>query len=125
MSHFIYCTIGPVNCTLGLLWILHQEHSYAYLCIAGKLPISPFGMFLGMELPTHALSPGVLKFYLVHSLFFYCFIIHMGIQGLGPFSPLPPPPPLPPTPPPLSPPTPSIPSRNYFALISNFVEERV
>jgi hypothetical protein len=26
---------------------------------------------------------------------------------------------------PLPPPTPSIPSRNYFALISNFVEERV
>jgi hypothetical protein len=25
----------------------------------------------------------------------------------------------------LSPPTPSIPGRNYFALISNFVEERV
>jgi hypothetical protein len=28
-------------------------------------------------------------------------------------------------PPPPSSPTPSIPSRNYFALISNFVEERV
>jgi hypothetical protein len=50
-------------------------------------------------------------------LFFYCFIIHMCIQGLGHFSPLTPPPPLPHTP--------SIPSRNYFALISNFVEERV
>jgi hypothetical protein len=57
--------------------------------------------------------------------FFYCFIIHMCIQGLGHFSRLPLPPSLPPTPPPPSPPTPSIPSRNYFALISNFVEERL
>jgi hypothetical protein len=46
----------------------------------------------------------------------------MCTQGLGHFSPLPPPPPLPPTPPTPSLP-PSIPSRNYFALISNFVEE--
>jgi hypothetical protein len=53
------------------------------------------------------------------------FFIHMCIQGLGQVSPLPPAPPWPPTPPPLSPPIPSIPSRNYFALISNFVEERV
>jgi hypothetical protein len=58
-------------------------------------------------------------------IFFYYFIIHMCIQGLGHFSLLPPPPPLPPTPPPPSPPTPSIPGRNYFALISNFVEERI
>jgi hypothetical protein len=56
--------------------------------------------------------------------FHFSFIIHMCIQGLGHFSPLPPPPPLPPTPPPPSNP-PSIPSRNYFALISNFVVERV
>jgi hypothetical protein len=55
---------------------------------------------------------------------FFSFI-HMCIQGLGHFSPLPPPPPLPPTPPPPSAPTPSIPSRNYFALISNFVVERI
>jgi hypothetical protein len=57
------------------------------------------------------------------SLFF--FIIHMCIQGLGHFSPLPPPPPLPLTLPPPSPPTPTILSRNYFALIANFVVERV
>jgi hypothetical protein len=57
-------------------------------------------------------------------IFLFSFIIHMCIQGLVHFSPLPPPPPLPPTPPPPSPP-PSIPSRNYFALISNFVVERV
>jgi hypothetical protein len=36
--------------------------------------------------------------------FYYCFIIHMCIQGLGHFSPLPPPPPFPPTLPPPSPP---------------------
>jgi hypothetical protein len=46
------------------------------------------------------------------------------MQCLGHFSPLPPPPPLPPTPPPPSSPS-SLPSRNYFALISNFVEERI
>jgi hypothetical protein len=57
--------------------------------------------------------------------FSFSFIIHMCIQGLVHFSPLPPPPPLPPTPPPPSPPTPSRPSKNYFALISNFVVERV
>jgi hypothetical protein len=57
--------------------------------------------------------------------FFYCFIIHMCIQGLGHFSPLPPPPPLPATLPLPLPLTPSIPSRNYFALISNIVEERI
>jgi hypothetical protein len=33
-------------------------------------------------------------------IIFYCFIIHLCIQGLGHFSPMPPPPPLPPTPPP-------------------------
>jgi hypothetical protein len=40
------------------------------------------------------------------SLFFYCFTIHMCIQGLGHFFPLTPPPPLPPTLPPPSPPHP-------------------
>jgi hypothetical protein len=38
------------------------------------------------------------------SFFFFSFIIHMCIQGLGHFSPLPPPPPLPPIPPSPSPP---------------------
>jgi hypothetical protein len=57
--------------------------------------------------------------------FFYCFIIHMCMQCLGHFSPLHPPPPLDPLHPLSLPPTPSIPGRNYFALISNFVEERV
>jgi hypothetical protein len=60
--------------------------------------------------------------------FIYLFIfsfIHMCIQCLGHFSPLLPlPPPLPTLPLPF-PPTPSLPSRNYSALISNFVEERV
>jgi hypothetical protein len=37
-------------------------------------------------------------------IFYYCFIIHMCIQGLGHFSPLPTRPPLPPTLPPFSPP---------------------
>jgi hypothetical protein len=45
------------------------------------------------------------------------FLIHMCIQCLGHFSSSPHPLPLPPTP--------SLPGRNYFALISNFVEERV
>jgi hypothetical protein len=54
-------------------------------------------------------------------LFYYSYV-H---TRLGSFLPPAPTPPLPPTPPPPSPPTPSIPGRNYFALISNFVEERV
>jgi hypothetical protein len=52
-------------------------------------------------------------------------IIYMCIQGLDHFSPLPPPPPLPPTLPPPSPPHPLDIQQNYFAFISNFVEERV
>jgi hypothetical protein len=59
------------------------------------------------------------------SLFFFSFIIHMCIQGLGLSPPCPHPLPyhlLHPLP---LPPNPSIPSRNYFALISNFVVERV
>jgi hypothetical protein len=51
-------------------------------------------------------------------LFFIFYFIHMYIQCLGNFSPLPPTPSL-------SPPTAYLPGRNYFALISNFVEERV
>jgi hypothetical protein len=67
----------------------------------------------------------VFLFYLYNIyILFFSFIIHMCIKGLVHFSPLPPPPPLPPTLPPPSPPS-SIPSRNYFALISNFVVERV
>uniref|UniRef100_A0A8C0X1L7 FAM21/CAPZIP domain-containing protein n=1 Tax=Castor canadensis TaxID=51338 RepID=A0A8C0X1L7_CASCN len=58
---------------------------------------------------------------LFFSFFFYYSYVH---TRLGSFLPLPPPPPLPPTPPPPAPP-PSIPSRNYSALISNFVVERV
>jgi hypothetical protein len=46
------------------------------------------------------------KFRFGKCYFFYYFIIHMCIQGLGHFSPLPPPPPLPPTLPPPSPPHP-------------------
>jgi hypothetical protein len=48
----------------------------------------------------------------------------MCMQYLVHFSPLPHPLPYLPRPLPL-PPTPSIPGRNYFALISNFVEETV
>jgi hypothetical protein len=62
----------------------------------------------------------------IHSnKFFLLFCYSYVHTTLGSFPPLPPPPPLPPTLPPSSPPTPSIPSRKYFALISNFVEERV
>jgi hypothetical protein len=57
--------------------------------------------------------------------FLYSFFIHMCIQCLGHFSPCPQPLPYPPLHPLPCPPTSSIPSRNYFALISNFVEERL
>jgi hypothetical protein len=56
------------------------------------------------------------------SLFFLIFILFICAYNVWVISS--PPPPLPPCPFPL-PPTPSLPSRNYFALISNFVEERV
>jgi hypothetical protein len=57
-------------------------------------------------------------------IFYFFSFIHMCIQCLGHFSPLPPTPSLTRLPLPL-PPTLSLPGRNYFALISNFVEERV
>jgi hypothetical protein len=56
--------------------------------------------------------------------FFLFYYIHRHIQCLGHFSPLPPTPSLTPPLPPLLP-NPSLPGRNYSALISNFVEERV
>jgi hypothetical protein len=65
-----------------------------------------------------------------HSQFFlfYLFIFsfsHMCIQCLGHFSPFPPAPSFTYPTPSLSPPTPLLPGRNYFALMSNFVEEKV
>jgi hypothetical protein len=56
--------------------------------------------------------------YLTKEFSFNFYFIHMCIQCLGHFSPLPPAPSL-------TLPYPLLPSRNYFALISNFVEERV
>jgi hypothetical protein len=80
-----------------------------------KLQSGKYGGFLALLLSALSWS-----FFFFH----FSFIIHMCIQGLVHFSPLPPPPPLPPHSSPfLSPP--SIPSRNYFALIYNFVVERV
>jgi hypothetical protein len=59
--------------------------------------------------------------FIVFSFFFYYSYVH---ARLGSFLPPPPPPPLTThSTPSLYPP--SIPSRNYFALISNFVVERV
>jgi hypothetical protein len=59
--------------------------------------------------------------YLTKEFSFNFYFIHMCIQCLGHFSPLLPTPYLTPLPPPY----PLLPSRNYSALISNFVEERV
>jgi hypothetical protein len=55
--------------------------------------------------------------------FFFYFFYSYVHTIFGSFLP-PSPPPFPPTPS-LSPTTPSLPGRNYFALISNFVVERV
>jgi hypothetical protein len=55
-------------------------------------------------------------------LIFILFICAYNVWVIS--SPFPHPLPYPPTPLPL-PPTPLLPGRNYFALISNFVEERV
>jgi hypothetical protein len=63
------------------------------------------------------------------SLCFFFFLnfsfIHMYLQCLGHFSPLPPAPSPTPQPPLSASLPPLLPGRNYFALISNFVEERV
>jgi hypothetical protein len=56
----------------------------------------------------------------IYFVFGFVFFIHICIQCLGHFSPLP----LP-LPPPSPTQTPSTPGRNYFAHISNFVEEKV
>jgi hypothetical protein len=45
-----------------------------------------------------ATQPGIKQTLFFFNSFFYCFIIHMYIQGLGHISPLPPPPPSPPYP---------------------------
>jgi hypothetical protein len=66
--------------------------------------VSPTNLYLGFS---YLYLLFILFTYLF--IYFYCFIIHMCIQGLGHFSPLLPPPPLPPTP---SPPT-------YLFLIHN------
>jgi hypothetical protein len=75
------------------------------------------------------ISSTILSGYTLNFFFFlfnfYCFIIHMCIQCLGHFSPMLPPPPLPPTLLPPSPPHPLHTQQKLFALISNFVEERV
>jgi hypothetical protein len=68
---------------------------------------------------SHSATPvlyWIFLFFFCLWVFFFC-LIHMCIQCLGHFSPFPHPLCLPPTS--------SIPGRNYFALISNFVEERV
>jgi hypothetical protein len=61
-----------------------------------------------------------LTHYIYHT--FFLFICAYNVWVIS--QPSPQLPPLPPCPLPLSP-TPLIPGRNYFALISNFVEERV
>jgi hypothetical protein len=62
-------------------------------------------------------------YYFFLSFFFFKLYSYVHTR-LGSFLP-PSPCPLPPPAPSLSPPTPSLPDRNYFALISNFVVERV
>jgi hypothetical protein len=105
-----YVCYHSVLVLIGMWWFLSfscLSCLRVWLCAAQSMLCSTFLPFL------------LLFFY------FYCFIFHMCIQCLGHFSPLAPPHPLPPTPPPPSSPTPSIPGRNYFALISNFVEEHI
>jgi hypothetical protein len=81
---------------------------------------------LHMELATLA----IICFLGFWGFFLNFYFIHMCTQCLGYFSPLPPSPtpslslPICPSPS-LTPPYPSIPNRNYSALISNFVVERV
>jgi hypothetical protein len=63
----------------------------------------------------HVIIPAILLFFFIHSAY--------NVWVISP--PLPPTLTLTPLTPSLIPPYTSLPSRNYFALISNFVEERV
>jgi hypothetical protein len=67
---------------------------------------------------------GSLKKKIKEEIFLNFYLIHICIQCFSHFSPFPHPLLHPPTPS-LFLPTPSLPGRNYFALISNFVEERL
>jgi hypothetical protein len=98
--HFQYCFYLLVK------WLFCWQHiaeSFFQITSAVYLLIREFSLFLN-----------VISFY----------FIHMCIQCLGHFSPLLPAPCLMPHPLPYSS-NPSLPGRNYFALISNFVEETV
>jgi hypothetical protein len=73
-----------------------------------------------MEYPVQNVSFQDRVFYLFIYLFYS--YVHTVLESFLPPAPTPS---LTTHPIPSLPPTPSIPSRNYFALISNFVEERV
>jgi hypothetical protein len=117
--------VGHFGCFHSLAIVNSTAINMVCRCFCNSLSRILLGISIGVVLLDH-----MADLCLVFLVFFFTFflIIHMCIQSLGHlghFSTLPPPPPLLPTCPLPLPPTPSIPSRNYFALISNFVEERV
>jgi hypothetical protein len=93
---------GPHTCLEGLYYLSYSTSPF--LCCI-------FSFFF------------ISESYLFNFLFIYCSYVHTMI---GSFLPPAPTPSLRTRPTPsLSPPTPSLPGRNYFVLISNFVEEGV
>jgi hypothetical protein len=109
VEHFFMCFL--------VIWTTSFQKS----SVSVHLPISSLA---------HSLIFGSLAFFFfilgLHCTSFYFILLFICAYKAWVISP-PCPNPLPyhPLPPPCPPPTPSIPSRNYFALISNFVVERV
>jgi hypothetical protein len=84
--------------------------------------INNYFIYNVLQFYLESLSSNYFIYLFIYLLFFNYSYLHTRLRSFLPPAPTPP---LPPTPPSPSPPTPSIAGRNYFALISNWVEERV
>jgi hypothetical protein len=106
----------------GLLYAIFM---HIFICIY-VLYICIYTEYCDHINPHHLLIYPTLKisFVLFFRRYFFFYYIHMCIQCLGHFPPFPRPSFDPPLLPPL-PPNLLLPGRNYFALVSSFVEERV
>jgi hypothetical protein len=108
----LFLVVFPVRCISSISPRFYfRRHTFCFLPLATILELSLVFIYLFYYL----------FIYFLKFLFFYYSYVH---TMLGSFLPTAPTPPLPPCSLPV-PHTPSIPGRNYFALISNFVEERV
>jgi hypothetical protein len=106
--NIIYLILTDTPTTINVIQIYLDKNRRQLL---SKTMIKKIALMLAkhyhlLKALSHRFDPILIKRKISTFYFFYCFIIHMCIQGLGHFSPLPPPPPLPPTLPPPSPPHP-------------------